>query len=40
MNDDNIVELSNNLAEAIPFATPVFDGAKESDITNLLEEAG
>ena len=29
MNDDEILELGNNLKEGIPFATPVFDGAKE-----------
>ena len=40
MNDDDVFELSNNLEEGIPFATPVFDGAKESNITNLLESAG
>ena len=40
MNDDEIVELANNLKDGIPFATPVFDGAKESDITNLLEKSG
>ena len=40
MNDDNIFDLANNLREGIPFATPVFDGAKEADITNLLENAG
>jgi DNA-directed RNA polymerase subunit beta len=40
MNDDNIFDLANNLREGIPFATPVFDGAKEADITNLLKNAG
>ena len=40
MNDDNIFDLANNLKEGIPFATPVFDGAKEADITKLLESAG
>ena len=40
MNDDEIFELSNNLIDGIPFATPVFDGAKEEDITQLLEIAG
>jgi len=40
MNDDDIFELSNNLKDGIPFATPVFDGAKEADITKLLETAG
>ena len=39
MNDDEVLELANNLKEGIPFATPVFDGAKENDITNLLEQA-
>ena len=40
MNDDEIFELGNNLKEGIPFATPVFDGAKEKDITNLLSISG
>ena len=40
MNDDDILELANNLKEGVPFATPVFDGAKEADITNLLEQSG
>ncbi len=40
MNDDEILELGNNLKEGIPFATPVFDGAKEKDITNLLSISG
>jgi len=40
MNDDDVLELANNLKEGVPFATPVFDGAKESDITDLLEKAG
>ena len=40
MNDDEILELGNNLKEGIPFATPVFDGAKERDITELLSQSG
>ena len=40
MNDDEILELADNLKEGVPFATPVFDGAKEADITNLLEQSG
>ena len=40
MNDDEILELGNNLKEGVPFATPVFDGAKEKDITNLLNQSG
>ena len=40
MNDDEILELAENLKDGIPFATPVFDGAKEKDISNLLEKSG
>jgi DNA-directed RNA polymerase subunit beta len=40
MNDDDIIELANNIRGGIPFATPVFDGAKESDITKYLQDAG
>ncbi len=40
MNDDEILELGNNLKEGIPFATPVFDGAKEKDISSLLSISG
>ena len=40
MNDDEIIELGTNLKEGIPFATPVFDGAKEKDITKLLDISG
>jgi DNA-directed RNA polymerase subunit beta len=40
MNDDQMLELAENLKEGIPFATPVFDGAKEKDITDLLEISG
>ena len=40
MNDDEILDLADNLKEGIPFSTPVFDGAKEKDITNLLEKSG
>ena len=40
MGDDEILELGQNLKDGIPFATPVFDGAKEKDITNLLSQSG
>ena len=40
MNDDEILELATNLKDGVPFATPVFDGAKELDITSLLKQAG
>jgi DNA-directed RNA polymerase subunit beta len=37
---DNIVEMAENLKVGVPFATPVFDGAKEADVTNMLTLAG
>jgi DNA-directed RNA polymerase subunit beta len=40
MSDDEILELAGNLSEGIPVATPVFDGAHEGDIVELLEAAG
>jgi len=40
MNDDEICELADNIKDGIPFATPVFDGAKENDISLLLEKSG
>jgi DNA-directed RNA polymerase subunit beta len=40
LNDDEIVELATNLANGVPIATPVFDGALEAEIKNLLELAG
>ncbi len=38
--DDEMIELANTMREGVPFATPVFDGANESDIVELLEQAG
>ncbi|MBD42300.1 MAG: DNA-directed RNA polymerase subunit beta [Pelagibacteraceae bacterium] len=40
LNDDDLIELSNNLSKGLPFATPVFDGAKEKDITDMLKNNG
>src|SRR5215210_7726993 len=40
MSDAEIVELGQNLRRGVPFATPVFDGAKEADIERMLEQAG
>ena len=34
-----VLELASNLQNGIPIATPVFDGAKESDIVNMLKRA-
>ena len=38
-NNSEIVELAENLRNGLPIATPVFDGAKESEIKDLLKLA-
>ena len=38
--DEEIVELATNLRSGVPFATPVFDGATEIEIKDMLELAG
>ena len=40
MNNDQLLELSDNLKKGIPIATPVFDGARMSDIEEMLTKAG
>ncbi|MEJ8575049.1 DNA-directed RNA polymerase subunit beta [Microbaculum marinum] len=40
MGDDALIELGQNLKNGVPIATPVFDGAHESDIVEMLEMAG
>ena len=40
LNDEDLIEMSGNLRNGIPMATPVFDGAHEADICDMLEEAG
>ena len=37
---DEIVELAGNLTGGVPMGTPVFDGAREGDVTTMLEQAG
>ena len=39
LTNNEIVELAENLREGLPIATPVFDGAKESEIKELLKLA-
>lgn len=39
MSDDEVVEMARNLQQGVPFATPIFDGAAESDIRKMLELA-
>jgi DNA-directed RNA polymerase subunit beta len=40
LKDKEIIELAENLREGVPMATPVFDGAKESEVKAMLELAG
>jgi DNA-directed RNA polymerase subunit beta len=39
LSDDEILEMSQNLSGGVPMATPVFDGASEDDIRNMLRLA-
>jgi DNA-directed RNA polymerase subunit beta len=39
LTDDEVVEMARNLTNGVPFATPVFDGAKESEIRAMLKLA-
>ena len=40
LNEKEFRELCNNLKTGVPMATPVFDGASESEIKSMLELAG
>ena len=40
LNDDEVMEMAGNLTSGVPFATPVFDGAKEEEIKAMLALAG
>jgi DNA-directed RNA polymerase subunit beta len=40
LTDGEIVDLAGNLQDGVPFATPVFDGATEQEIKDMLELAG
>jgi DNA-directed RNA polymerase subunit beta len=40
LGEDDLVELGGNLRHGVPIATPVFDGAKETDIEKMLDLAG
>jgi DNA-directed RNA polymerase subunit beta len=39
-SDQEVMELAGNLRKGVPFATPVFDGATEDEIKDMLELAG
>ncbi len=38
--DEQIIELADNLRSGVPVASPVFDGAREEEIVEMLERAG
>jgi DNA-directed RNA polymerase subunit beta len=38
--EEELIELAKNLTKGVPFATPVFDGARIEDIEDRLEQAG
>ena len=39
LSDDEILRMANNLKTGVPFATPVFDGASEQEIKDMLKLA-
>jgi DNA-directed RNA polymerase subunit beta len=39
LGDDEVLEMAGNLAQGVPFATPVFDGASEEEIRAMLRLA-
>ncbi len=39
LSDSEVLELAENLKRGVPFATPVFDGAAEADIKDMLDLA-
>ncbi len=40
LSDDEVIEFASKLKNGVPFATGIFEGAKEQYISNLLEIAG
>lgn len=40
LGDEDLVEMSMGLTKGIPMSTPVFDGAREADVTAMLAQAG
>jgi len=40
LDDNEIIVLAENLRNGVPVASPVFDGARESDIVEMLSQAG
>jgi DNA-directed RNA polymerase subunit beta len=40
LDNDQLLELGENLRAGVPIATPVFDGAHEDDVADMLEKSG
>ena len=40
LDTDELIEAAGNVAQGVPVATPVFDGAKEGDVNDSLRRAG
>ena len=40
LSEAELIEMAGNLSKGVPMGTPVFDGAHEADISELLEKAG
>ncbi len=40
LDDGEVIDLAENLQNGVPFATPVFDGASEKEIKDMLDLAG
>ncbi|MEO0921934.1 MAG: DNA-directed RNA polymerase subunit beta, partial [Pseudomonadota bacterium] len=40
MDEESLIEAAGNVTRGVPIATPVFDGAKESDVDDALKRAG
>ena len=39
LSDTDVIEMAGNLSTGVPFATPVFDGASEAEIMDMLQLA-
>jgi DNA-directed RNA polymerase subunit beta len=40
LTDNEVIELAGHLQRGVPVSSPVFDGAREEDIVNMLQQAG
>jgi DNA-directed RNA polymerase subunit beta len=39
-DDEQVMELASHLVMGVPMGTPVFDGAREADVSDMLRQAG